>query len=105
MRYLQLLGSAAALVHSVSAQAAASTVACDSLTKICYSSYFSTSTGIRFGIALPMNVSDAYDAIISITAPIATTWAGFAWGGTMVFNPLTVAWPNGKSGTVSSRFA
>lgn len=52
-----------------------------------------------------MNVTEPYDAIISLTAPLATTWAGFAWGGTMVFNPLTVGWPNGKTSVVSSRFA
>jgi hypothetical protein len=53
-----------------------------------------------------MNVSGPYDAIITITAPVSnTTWAGFAWAGTMVWNPLTVAWPNGKTAVVSSRFA
>ncbi|KAF4637099.1 hypothetical protein G7Y89_g1005 [Cudoniella acicularis] len=56
-------------------------------------------------IALPMNVSDPYDAIISITAPVASKWVGIAWGGTMVFNPLTMGWANGKTAVVSSRFA
>ncbi|PMD62579.1 iron reductase domain protein [Hyaloscypha bicolor E] len=68
----------------------------DFLTGITFSAYTSGYTGIAFGVALPMNVSDPYDAIISITAPVSnTTWAGFAWGGTMVWNPLTVAWANG----------
>ncbi len=82
-----------------------SKTACDAVTKICYSTYLAPESGISIGIALPMNVSDPYDAIISITAPLATTWAGFAWGGTMVFNPLTVGWPNGNTAVVSSRFA
>jgi len=60
---------------------------------------------MTFGIALPKTVKDPYNAIIRITAPVANKWAGFAWGGTMVWNPLTIAWANGKSGVASARFA
>jgi hypothetical protein len=81
-----------------------SKVACDSATKICYSTYTSPN-GIQYGIALPSTVTAPYDAIISISAPLSVPWAGLAWGGTMVWNPLTVAWPNGKSAVGSSRFA
>lgn len=78
----------------------------DFLTGITFSAYTSGYTGIAFGVALPMNVSDPYDAIISITASVSNTaWAGFAWGGAMVWNPLTVAWANGKTTVASSRFA
>jgi hypothetical protein len=57
----------------------------DPITKINFSSYTSTEPGITYEAELPMNVSDPYDAIITITAPTSnTTWAGFAWGGTMV---------------------
>jgi len=120
MRSLQIIGSVLAvasngeyfylsreiklLTHSALAQVD-SKVACDSLTKICYSSYTSTATGVTFGIALPEVVTAPYDAIISVTAPISTTWAGFSWGGTMVFNPLTVSWKNGQTSVVSSRLA
>ncbi|KAH7310978.1 hypothetical protein BKA65DRAFT_543030 [Rhexocercosporidium sp. MPI-PUGE-AT-0058] len=103
MRITFLCG-ALALANSVLAQVDSKT-ACDAVTKICYSTYLAPESGISIGIALPMNVTDPYDAIISITAPLATTWTGFAWGGTMVFNPLTVGWPNGKTSVVSSRFA
>ena len=82
-----------------------SSVVCDAATKICYSSYTNAASGLAFGIALPKTVSDPYDAIIKITAPNNITWAGFAWGGQMVWNPLTVAWPNGTSGVASARFA
>jgi hypothetical protein len=58
-----------------------------------------------FGIALPKNPVDPYDAIIKIVAPVAHYWAGFAWGGTMVWNPLSVAWQNNQTTTISSRFA
>jgi Cytochrome domain of cellobiose dehydrogenase len=105
MRYIQLIGSAVALAGIAYGQTADSKITTDPLTKITYSSYTSPA-GITYGVALPMNVSDPYDAIISITAPVSnTTWAGFAWGGTMVWNPLTVGWANGKTSVVSSRFA
>ncbi|KAE8442321.1 hypothetical protein EG329_003454 [Mollisiaceae sp. DMI_Dod_QoI] len=105
MRSVQVLSCAVALASQVYGQTAVSKPSCDSVTKICFSSYTAPENGITFGVALPMNVSDPYDAIISITAPVSVTWAGFSWGGTMVFNPLTVAWPNGKSGIASARFA
>ncbi|KAK0105138.1 hypothetical protein ONS96_004540 [Cadophora gregata f. sp. sojae] len=99
-----LPGSTFVLASHVLAQVDSKT-ACDAVTNICYSTYLARESGISIGIALPMNVSDPYDAIISISAPLATTWAGFAWGGTMVFNPLTVGWANGNTAVVSSRFA
>ncbi|RDL31915.1 Uncharacterized protein BP5553_09317 [Venustampulla echinocandica] len=104
MRLVQFVGSAAALASHAYGQAQ-STKSCDSVTKICFQTYTVPATGVQYGIALPMNVTAPFDAIISITAPVATKWAGFSWGGTMVFNPLTVAWPNGNSATVSARFA
>ncbi|KAJ4287943.1 hypothetical protein N0V90_011958 [Kalmusia sp. IMI 367209] len=102
----KLLGGAVALAGYAIAQGEVqSKVICDAETKICYSSYSNAASGLTFGIALPKTVTDPYDAIIKITAPKNTTWAGFAWGGQMVWNPLTVAWPNGNSGVASARFA
>lgn len=60
---------------------------------------------MTFGVALPKVVTDPFDAIIKITAPLDNKWAGFAWGGDMVWDPLTVAWANGNSGVASARFA
>ncbi|KAF2013129.1 iron reductase domain protein [Aaosphaeria arxii CBS 175.79] len=80
-------------------------VSCDATSKICYSGYSDPESGIYFGIALPKNAADPYDAIITITSPVKHYWAALAWGGTMVWNPLSVAWKNGKSATISSRFA
>ncbi|KAF2196480.1 cellulose binding iron reductase-like protein [Delitschia confertaspora ATCC 74209] len=100
-----LLGSALALAGNSYAQQAQSKQVCDAATKICTQSYTDSATGITVGIALPQTVTPPYDAIISITSPKSNTWVGFAWGGTMVWNPLTVAWPNGNSAVVSSRFA
>ncbi|KAI2477094.1 CDH-cyt domain containing protein [Pyrenophora tritici-repentis] len=106
MRYAQILGSAGAFAGYVLAQGEAqSTVVYDAETKITYSSYTDPGTGMTFGVALPKNVTDPYDAIIRITAPFANRWVGFSWGGDMVWNPLSVSWPNGQSGTISARFA
>lgn len=84
---------------------AASSRVYDPKTKIYYSQYSDAESGMTFGVALPKNVTDPYNAVIRITAPITNTWAGFSWGGNMVWNPLSVAWANGKSGTISARFA
>ena len=84
---------------------AQSTVVHDPETGISYSSYTDATTGMTFGVALPKNVTDPYDAILRISAPIANQWVGFAWGGDMVWNPLSVAWPNGNSSVISARFA
>jgi len=85
MRVTRLVCGAAALMHSALGQTADSKMTYDPITKITFSSYTSTESGITYGVALSMSVSDPYDAIISITAPISnTTWAGFAWGGTIV---------------------
>lgn len=82
-----------------------SSVSCDAETKICYSGYTDPESNIYFGIALPKNPVDPYDAIIKITSPVEHYWTGFAWGGGMVWNPLTLAWKNGDSTTISARFA
>ncbi|KAK3392871.1 hypothetical protein B0H63DRAFT_388255 [Podospora didyma] len=62
-----------------------------------------------FRISIPDTASSgsAFDTVLQITAPVALGWAGFAWGGGMTLNPLTVAWPNGNTGkvTVSSRWS
>ena len=83
---------------------AQSKVSCDS-SKFCFSVYSNEESGSTFGVALPSNVTDPYDVVLSITAPIANYWTGFSWGGNMVWNPLSVVWPNGKTVTPSSRFA
>jgi hypothetical protein len=69
---MPVIGGAVAL-RTVCAQAD-SKMAHDSLTGITFSAYTSGDTGITFGVTLPMNVSDPYDAIISITAPVAVVF-------------------------------
>ena len=45
------------------------------------------------------------DVLFSVVAPINVGWAGFAWGGSMTNNPLTLGWANGAKTLVSSRWA
>ncbi|KAF2742637.1 iron reductase domain protein [Sporormia fimetaria CBS 119925] len=108
MRSLLLLGSALALASQGLAQEEGepvSTVSCDPESKICYSGYKDPESEIFFGIALPKEPKDPYDAIIQITSPVRHYWVGFSWGGDMVWNPLTLAWRNGQTTTASARFA
>ncbi|KAF2841713.1 iron reductase domain protein [Patellaria atrata CBS 101060] len=101
MRVSTLLGSVITLASAVFAQSVSYT---DPATRIVYQSY-TNSDGISFRIALPQEVSTNYDAILQIVSPVSKPWVGFAWGGTMVFNPLTLGWANGAGVTSSSRFA
>ena len=56
-------------------------------------------------MALPEVTEAPFDTIIQIVAPIEYGWAAFAWGGTMTYNPLLVAWANGEDAISSSRKA
>jgi hypothetical protein len=72
----------------------------EAATGITYASFGGLPGDITYRIALPAQ-SNSSDAIIQIVAPKALGWAGFAWGGHMTNNPLSVFW----EGTVSSRMA
>jgi hypothetical protein len=65
------------------------------------------SSNIVYRIATPANVpaGQPYDVVLQVIAPNALGWVGLAWGGSMIRNPLTVAYPNGQKPTVSSRWA
>jgi hypothetical protein len=59
--------------------------------------------GISFRVAVPTPLpTGTYDAVLQIVAPISMGWAGFAWGGRMAYNPLTITWANGTSNVVVS---
>ena len=68
---------------------------------------FTSPEGVEYSIALPANASAAggYDIILQIVAPIDIGWAGIAWGGSMVYNPLSIVWPNEDSVVASPRTA
>lgn len=78
---------------------------CDAATTICYSEWLSPEK-IAYRIAIPDTATAGnFDVLLQISAPKTVGWAGLAWGGVMVNNPLTVAWANGDTAVVSSRSA
>lgn len=78
---------------------------CNTATNICYVESSSTASNPIYRIAIPDANAAPFDTLLQIIAPVSLGWAGFAWGGAMTLNPLTVAWPNGNSVTVSSRWS
>lgn len=78
---------------------------CDPATTICYSEYTSPER-IAYRIAIPDTATPGnFSVLLQIVAPRTVGWAGLAWGGVMVNNPLLVAWANGANTVVSSRRA
>jgi hypothetical protein len=72
-----------------------------------YNAAYTLSKSIAFRVAVPSDASrvSSYDAVLQVVAPLDVGWAGLAWGGSMVNNPLTVSYANGNSATISSRYA
>lgn len=81
-------------------------VVVDTETGFTFGEYISDQ-GITYRLAIPDQAptTGGYDAVVQIAAPIAIGWAGMAWGGSMTYNPLTLAWRSGTDVIVSSRFA
>lgn len=64
------------------------------------------SLAIRIAVPSPVTSGSAYDAVLQVVAPKDVAgWTGLAWGGQMLYNPLTVFWVNGNTPVVSSRYA
>ncbi|KAK1764473.1 CBD9-like protein [Phialemonium atrogriseum] len=90
---------------------AGTTVYQDSLTGFTFSqsvvSYDLDGHVVTYRLALPTGASSSgnYDIVLQVVAPTIIGWAGLAWNGGMTSNPLTVAWKNGNSVTISSRWA
>lgn len=80
---------------------------CRPSSSICYLEITLRGTNPIFRLAIPDSSPSQFDTLLEMITPVALTWAGFAWGGGMTLNPLTVAWPNGNAGavTISSRWA
>ncbi|EMR66596.1 putative cbd9-like protein [Eutypa lata UCREL1] len=72
-----------------------------------YDAQYVIGSTIAYRIAIPSDAtaSAPYDAVIQVVAPVAVGWAGLAWGGSMVRNPLAVGWASGSTPVVSSRWA
>ncbi|ETS73078.1 hypothetical protein PFICI_15253 [Pestalotiopsis fici W106-1] len=77
----------------------------DAETGIKFQSYTDTVTNTSWRVALPLSTDGNYDVLVQIEGPSSLGWIGWAWGGTMAYNPLTLTWPNGNSVIHSSRMA
>lgn len=78
---------------------------CSPTTQLCYNQY-TTAGGSSFRIAISDDsVGPNYDIAVQLIAPRSSGWVGLSWGGSMSQSPLSVAWPNGQSVTLSSRWA
>ena len=92
---------------TASSQAVTPTPYYDPTSGISYSSV-TQANGVTFRVALPVEVTPS-DAILQVIAPVTYGWCGFAWGGHMTNNPLSVSWPtgatSGQKSIVSSRMA
>ena len=78
---------------------------CDATSKVCYVECTTKPNNPVFRISIPDGSAAPFDVLLQMIVPVSLGWAGFAWGGKMIDNPLTVAWPNGNKVTVSSRWA
>lgn len=77
---------------------------CDPVTSVCYSETKAGDLYVR--VAIPAVNQDPFDLLLQLVAPkSAAGWAGIAWGGKMTKNPITLAWANGNTTVVSSRWA
>ena len=73
-----------------------------------YMGAYDIGRNITFRIAVPSPAPDnaSYDAVLQVVVPVEVVgWVGLAWGGSMLYNPLTVSWVNGKTPVISSRYA
>ncbi len=62
-------------------------------------------SGVTIKLAIPDKTAAPFGILMSIVAPVKVTWVGFATGACMLRSPLIVAWPNGTSVAVTTRWA
>lgn len=72
-----------------------------------YDAAYQIGQTISYRLALPQSATagSPYDVVLQVVAPLSVGWAGIAFGGNMVRNPLAVGWASGNTPVVSSRFA
>ncbi|KAI0202570.1 hypothetical protein F4808DRAFT_420603 [Astrocystis sublimbata] len=78
---------------------------CDTDSEVCYSSSTVGVAAISYRLAIPNVTASPFDLILQIAAPKTVQWAGLALGGRMVNNTIAMAWANGNTTVVSSRWA
>ncbi|RYP66945.1 hypothetical protein DL771_007519 [Monosporascus sp. 5C6A] len=99
-----LIGGGSAAPPIASTTAAASQY-CDGETGVCYSEATVGVAPIKWRVAIPAVTSGPFDILLQVVAPRTVGWAGIAWGGGMLYNPLSLGWANGNTSVSASRFA
>lgn len=90
--------------RSITAPLSASAKYCDD-TGVCYSEISVGVAPITYRIAIPAVEEGPFDVLLQIVAPQSVGWAGIAWGGGMLYNPITLGWANGNTTVPAARFA
>lgn len=78
---------------------------CDTSSGVCYSEVTVGVAPITWRIAIPSVGEGPFDVLLQIVAPNRVGWAGLAWGGGMLYNPISLGWANGNTTVGSGRFA
>jgi hypothetical protein len=105
MGLLQIATAITALAGAaLSAPATPSAKFCD-LDSVCYSSSTVGIAAISYRLAIPNVTASPFDLLLQIVAPRTAQWAGIAFGGHMINNTLAIAWANGNTSVISSRWA
>ncbi|RYP42798.1 hypothetical protein DL768_010212 [Monosporascus sp. mg162] len=102
---LARLATATVLALLIGGHAAAASQYCDGETGVCYSETKVGVAPILWRVAIPAVEAGPFDILLQVVAPRTVGWAGIAWGGGMLYNPLSVGWPNGNTSVPASRFA
>lgn len=97
--FLALTGTAFAAPATPSAQY------CDPDSTVCYSSSTVGIAAISYRLAIPNVTASPFDILLQIVAPKTAQWAGIAFGGHMINNTIAIAWANGNTSVISSRWA
>ncbi len=106
MGFLQIVTAVVALTGaSLSAPATPSAQYCDPESDVCYSSSTVGIASISYRLAIPNVTASPFDILLQIVAPKAAQWAGLAFGGHMINNTIAMAWANGNTSVISSRWA
>ncbi|TGJ79450.1 hypothetical protein E0Z10_g9309 [Xylaria hypoxylon] len=106
MGLLRIVVAVMALTRAtLSAPAKPSVKYCDSESNVCYASSTVGIGPISYRLAIPNVTASPFDILLQIVAPKTAQWAGVAFGGHMINNTIAMAWANGNTSVISSRWA
>ncbi|XDG09088.1 hypothetical protein ABKA04_008703 [Annulohypoxylon sp. FPYF3050] len=63
---------------------------CDTSSGVCYSEVTVGVAPITWRIAIPSVGEGPFDVLLQVVAPNRVGWAGLAWGGGMLYNPISL---------------